>query len=164
MELSDVTIRAPASERGSGGGSSQRFAFTIFFVASRTIPNPLQETTFGFVLSRQGHEKGKCNDSTQRKNETIPLNVINKDIFIKPMANRCHFSHQKQGEKRGYLKFIRQKRIKCYWKLRDQIRPDVSSVEAEKTTKVAIMLAKHAIGSLFSHQQDTIRMLQTEAA
>jgi hypothetical protein len=39
------------------------------------IPNPLEETTVGFVLSRQGfvlsrqgHEKGKCNDSTQWKN------------------------------------------------------------------------------------------------
>ena len=43
--------------------------------ATRMIPNPLEETTVGFVLSRQGfvlsrqgHEKGKCNDSTQWKN------------------------------------------------------------------------------------------------
>ncbi len=38
------------------------------------------------------------------------------------------------------------------------------SVAAEKTTKVAIMLAKHAIETLFSNQPDAIRLLQIEAA
>jgi hypothetical protein len=66
---------------------------------ARAVPNPLQETTFGFVLSRQGHEKGKCNDPTKRYN----------DINKKTMANRCRFSHQKQGKKRGYLKNQMQK-------------------------------------------------------
>jgi hypothetical protein len=94
----------------------------------------------------------KCNEKL--------YNNINK----KTMANRCHFSHQKQDKKRGCLKIICQKLINCCWELRDQIRPNVSRAEAEKTTKVALRLAKHAIGTLFSNQPDAIRMLQTEPA
>ncbi len=74
----------------------------------RAVPNPLQETTFGFVLSRQGHEKGKCNNSTKRYN----------DIYIKTMENRCHFSQQKQGKKRGYLKNHLQKTYQMLLEIR----------------------------------------------
>ena len=98
------------------------------------------------------HAMEKCNEKL--------YNNINK----KTMANRCHFSHQKQDKKRGCLKIICQKLINRCWELRDQIRPNVSRAEAEKTTKVALRLAKHAIGTLFSNQPDAIRMIQTEPA
>jgi hypothetical protein len=42
--------------------------------ANAMIPKFLihfQETTFGFIVSRKGHEKEKCNDSTQGKNKNI---------------------------------------------------------------------------------------------
>ena len=46
---------------------------------------------------------------TKRENATIPRNgkcngKLYNNINKKTMANRCHFSHQKQDKKRGYLK------------------------------------------------------------
>ncbi len=81
------------------------------------------------------------------------------------MVEQLSLLAPKAGRKNEVIrKFIRQKLIKCYWKSGDQIRPDVSSVEVEKTPKVAFMLAQHTIGTLSSNQPEAIRMLKTPAA
>ena len=100
------------------------------------------------------HTMEKCNDSTKLYNN------INKKQWRTDVTSPT----KSRTKKRGYLKIIRQKLINCCWELGDQIRPNVSRVEAEKTTKVVLMLAKHAIETLFSNQPDAIRMLQTEPA
>ena len=42
-----------------------------------------QETTFGFITSREGHEKGKCNDSASRgkgRLSCVRIAIMNKYV------------------------------------------------------------------------------------
>jgi hypothetical protein len=39
------------------------------------FPLHFQETTFGVIMSREGHENGKCNDSAINKKENQKLEM-----------------------------------------------------------------------------------------